>query len=268
MELNAIFNLDPEEKPLDNIVSDGGMTGIFRKIACVGDSLASGELEAMDAGSPRTYHDYFDYSWGQYIARMAGTTVYKFSRGGMTAKEYCDSFAEVMGFWNHDKLAQAYIMALGCNDLFGLRQEPGCVADDVKDDWHMNTPNFCGYFARIIQHYKDLQPDAKFFLVTMPREPVRNEGEADAERLRSEQRRVMFELAEHFTNTYVIDLYEYAPEYGDEFHKLFFVGGHLNASGYLLTAKMITSYIDYIIRHNHDDFSQAGFIGTGFKYCE
>ena len=44
MELYDIIGT-PDEKPLDRIVSDGGFVGIFRTIACVGDSLASGEFE-------------------------------------------------------------------------------------------------------------------------------------------------------------------------------------------------------------------------------
>ena len=267
MELNAIFNCDPNEKPLDNLPADGGYTGIFRTIAVIGDSLSSGELEAKDNGSPTTYHDYFDYSWGQYLARIAGTKVYNFSRGGMTASEYCNSYADAMGWWNTDKLAQAYVIAMGCNDLFGLNQEVGSVETDVCDDWHMNKPTFCGYYARMIQHYKDLQPEAKFFLVTMPREPITDDASRDRDAKFVAHRDLMYALANHFSNTYVIDLYTYGPEYDADFHKLFFVGGHMNAAGYLLTGRMVASYIDYIIRHNMDDFSQAGFIGTGFKHC-
>ena len=33
------FYADPNEQPLDRIKPDGGFTGIFRTIACVGDSL-------------------------------------------------------------------------------------------------------------------------------------------------------------------------------------------------------------------------------------
>ena len=86
MELSKVYSCDPNEKPLDNIVSDGGFVGIFRKIAVIGDSLSSGELEARDVGSPTTYHDWFDYSWGQYLARMSGTTVLNFSEIRMALK--------------------------------------------------------------------------------------------------------------------------------------------------------------------------------------
>ena len=45
MELKNIFE-NENEKPLDTIPEDGGYTAIFRTIACVGDSLSSGEFEA------------------------------------------------------------------------------------------------------------------------------------------------------------------------------------------------------------------------------
>ena len=47
MNLEKLF-FDPEEKPLDNLVSNGGFCGIFRTIGCVGDSLSSGEFETCD----------------------------------------------------------------------------------------------------------------------------------------------------------------------------------------------------------------------------
>ena len=34
----------------------------------------------------------------------------------------------------------------------------------------------------------------------------------------------------------------------------------MNPMGYALTAKMMMSYIDYIIRHNHKDFDHLGFL--------
>jgi hypothetical protein len=42
----------------------------------------------------------------------------------------------------------------------------------------------------------------------------------------------------------------------------------MNPMGYILSAKMIASYIDYIIRHNPDDFKQVGFIGTPYHNAE
>ena len=92
MNTQLRYTAPADEKPLENLVSDGGYTSIFRTVACVGDSLSSGEFETFDPEkNQRHYYDMFDYSWGQFIARMAGLTAYNFSRGGMTAKHYCES---------------------------------------------------------------------------------------------------------------------------------------------------------------------------------
>ncbi len=258
MDIKELMNT-ASEKPLDKIVDDGGFSSVFRTIGCVGDSLSSGEFESTDAVelTKKGYHDYYEYSWGQYMARTIGSTVYNFSKGGMTAKTYCESFAEQNGFWDEDKLCQAYILALGVNDIFGQKQELGSVSDIDFNDYGNNADTFCGWYARIIQRLKAMQPHARFFLMTMPSENNEDDTKREA------HARLLYELAEVFDYTYVIDLYKYAPVYDGEFKKNFYLGGHLNPMGYVLTAKMVMSYIDYYIRCAPEDFKQIGFIGKG-----
>ena len=86
MNVLEYISLEENEKPLDRIVTDGGFCSIFRTIACIGDSLSSGEFESKDESGNTRYHDFYDYSWGQFLARSTGSKVYNFSRGGMTAK--------------------------------------------------------------------------------------------------------------------------------------------------------------------------------------
>ena len=258
MKLNEWLGLDPNEKPLDNIVTDGGMCAIFRTLCCIGDSLASGEFEALGKDGTRSYHDQFEYSWGQFIARSCGSKVYNFSRGGMTASEYCDSFAEDKGFWSRDLLAQAYIMALGVNDLFGHNQPVGSVADVDLTDWRNNAPTFAGYYCRIIQRIREMQPHAPFFLVTMPRDA------SVVDEKRQKHAALLYEIASLFPNVYVIDLLQYAPIFDGAFRERFNLYGHHNPMGYIVLARMIESYIDYIIRHDPKKFRQVGFIGTEF----
>lgn len=262
MNLDDVFN-NENEKPLDNIVTDGGYCTIFRTIGCIGDSLSSGEMESLKEDGTKGYHDYFEYSWGQFIARDAGCEVLNFSRGGMTAKEYCEGFAEGNDFWNPKKACQAYIIALGVNDISANGKDLGSLSDVDKQDWRNNKKTFVGYYAQIIQHLKEIQPKAKFFLMTLP-DSGRNERK-EAEDL---HQKLMYDLAEMFDYTYVLDFRKYAPVYDDNFKKKFYLGGHLNAAGYRLTAKMTESYIDYIIRHNMEDFAQVAFIGTPFHNCE
>ena len=42
------------------------------------------------------------------------------------------------------------------------------MSDIDPEDPTKNAKTFTGYYARVIQQYKAIQPDAKFFLVTMP----------------------------------------------------------------------------------------------------
>ncbi|NLZ37572.1 MAG: SGNH/GDSL hydrolase family protein [Clostridiales bacterium] len=250
------YLLKPTENPLDNIPEDGGFSAIFRTIACIGDSLSSGEFESRNPDGSRGYHDMFEYSWGQFIARQIGAKVYNFSRGGMTAIEYVKSFAEANDMWSKEKLAQAYIVALGCNDLLGMNQTVGTV-DDLRDDYTENPDTFAGWYGKVIQRYMKMQPRAKFFLMTMVRG-----GDADYDAKVAAQAQLMRDIAARFDNTYVIDLERYGPVYDEAFREKFFMLGHMNPAGYLLTAKMTMAYIDYIIRSDFKAFRDVGFIGT------
>lgn len=245
-----------DEKPLDKLVDGYSCTSVFRKIAFVGDSLSSGEFESRDENGNPGYHDFYEYSWGQYIARKNGLFAYSFSRGGMTAKEYMENFAEENGFWDKDKACQAYVIALGVNDVFNRNMEIGSCADINKEDYRLNKPTFAGYFAQIVARYKEISPDAKFFFVTLPDDERRDKTKL------SGIIKLMYELSNYFENSYVIDLYKYGPKYDSEFKEKFYLYGHMNPIGYILTARMIDSYIDYIVRHNYDDFRNIGFVAS------
>ena len=260
MNIYEYIGVAENEKPLDRIVTDGGFCSIFRTIACIGDSLSSGELEAIKADGSKYYPDFYEYSWGQFLARSSGNKVYNFSRGGMTAQWYMESYAEENGFWDTEKLCQCYIIALGINDYLNQKMELGSIADINKDDYTKNAKTFAGYYAQIIQKIKKMQPRAKFFLVSMP-----NEGANEYPEKRKKHRDLLEEMTRFFDRTYLIDLFTYAPEYDEEFKKKFFLG-HMTPTGYVLTARMIESYIDYIIRKNPEDFAQVGFIGTDLYY--
>lgn len=258
MNWEKYLNIE-NEQPLDRFVEGISNTAVFRKIAFVGDSLSSGEFESCDENGKPSWHDYFEYSWGQYIARKNGLTAYNFSKGGMRADTYIDSFAEKNGFWNKELACQAYVIALGVNDVLNAKQKIGSTAD-IKENWQDNAKTFAGNFAAIVQRYKEIQPRAKFFFVTIPK------GIDEERNALSEQHaKLLYDMAEYFENAYVIDLNKYAPVYDQEFRRRYFLYGHMNASGYIFTANMVDSYIDYIVRHNPEDFSRVGFIGTDLK---
>lgn len=252
---------DEDEKPLDKFVDGYSHTSVFRRIAFIGDSLSSGEFETRDENGNAGYHDLYEYSWAQYIARKNGLKAYNFSRGGMTAKWYMESFAKENGFWDKDKACQAYVIALGVNDIYNQNMEIGSVADLDAENYENNKPTFAGYYAQIISRYKEISPDAKFFFVTFPKS---DRSELDGKTQGTIK--LLYDLAGYFDHSYVIDLYEYGPIYDEQFRERFYLYGHLNPSGYILTAKLIDSYMDYIVRHHPSDFKTAAFINTDIQY--
>ena len=256
MKLEKLLGLLENEKPLDNLTSDGGYTSILREIVCIGDSLSSGEFEHIDENGNYTFHDKFEYSWGQFIARASGVKVYNYSRGGMSAKEYMQSFAAENNFFNPEIIPNAYIIALGVNDIFMLKQEVGNI-----DDINLDNDTFSSWYTKLIRKYKEINPNAKFFFVTMPKENTDSEAVIDKKQA---HQKLLYELCKIFSNSYVIDLYQYAPVYDKEFKDKFYLEGHMNPAGYRLTGILISSYIDYIIRSDFKAFKQVGFIGTKY----
>jgi len=261
MDFNMFYG-NPDEKPLDNLVTDGGFCGIFRTIGCIGDSLSSGEFETKDEDGIVGYHDFYEYSWGQYMARTLGNKVYNFSRGGMTAKDFVESFADKCGVYKRENLCQAYIIALGVNDIARGYEIGDPDKISISERRKPEDESILAYITQIMRSIKAKQPDAKIFIMTIPYSDTKTEERIAIEDALAEGIR---KLVDKTKNTYVLDFRKYAPVYDQKFRDTFFLG-HMTPAGYMITAKMVMSYIDYIIRNNHDDFAQAGFIGTPYKY--
>jgi len=257
------------ESPLLNIIRDGGMMNIFRSIGCIGDSLSSGAYEYRNNDN-REAKDFYDDSWGKQIERITGVKITNFSYGGLTAYDVYraadrgDSInQDINRLFHADNGKQGYIIALGENDMRRMRTAKlyngvlGQADTDIcLENYEKNAETYVGYYAKIIQRLKTIQPDAKFFLITMP--DLYCKGE------REEWAKALYDIAERLSNCYVIDLYHYAPPYDEKFMSLY-CDGHMNAMGYLITAHYIMTYIDWIIRHNPEEFQNVQLIGTGYK---
>lgn len=248
-----------EINPIENLIYDGGLTSIFRSIAVLGDSLASGEHESLDEQGVKGYHDYYEYSWGQYIARKCGNTVKNYSVGGLDTRTFHHLAAHTKCF-TPENACQCYIIALGVNDKYRMMEgvmEFGSMSDVDLNDYAKNKDTFVGNYVKIIQRIKELQPKARIFLITAPKSGVDDESQRIMER----EAEFIRELPSVFDFTYLLDLRKYEILYDDEYSKKYCLGGHLSAMGYKRSADVISTYIDYIIRTNVDDFKQVGFIG-------
>lgn len=263
MKLNDWIRQPAENETELQLLPGGGMTSILRTLGCVGDSLSSGELESQNDKGEKEYHDFYDYSWGQFLARDAGITVRNFSRGGMTAKQFLDSFGKECGFYDPANACQAYLVALGVNDILNGRGGPlGDAQDICMEDPAQNKETFAGWYGRILQQIKEMQPKARVFLMTMPREEGCWSAQKEEEKRRHAE--LLYRIAERFEFTYVLDFNRDAPLYDREFRQRYFVGGHMNVAGYLVTARIAECLIDRVIRTHPEDFLQTGFIGTPY----
>ena len=257
-----------KNNPLDNLIINGGMMNVFRNICVIGDSLSSGTFECKGSETENVCYDNYEYSWPSQIQRITGINISNASCCGQTAyklykeaDEHKGWRSEINNLFNVANKYQAYIIALGVNDLYATdyfdsvyKNNLGDVDKDVDlQDYNNNSQTFAGCYAKIIQRLKTIEPDSKFFLVTIPK------GLGGSPEFTG----CLENMCKTFTNCYLIDLFKYAPEFDDEFRKKYFIGGHMNASGYLLIAYYIMTYIDWIIKNNIMDFRDIHFIGSG-----
>ena len=256
------YYCDKTENPLDHIPQNGGFTSIFRTIACIGDSLSSGEFQVPNPAGDMFFFDEYDYSWGQFMARTLGSKVYNFSCGGMTAQIYWEKFANEHNFFDPSLKAQAYLIALGVNDVSNIMKgklELGDEKDIITDSEDEPHKTFIGYYTAILSRYRAISPNAKFFLMTCPHTDY---DDTERSKLYDRHQSALSILAERLPDTYLLDLRTYAPYYDIKFRENFQLFGHLSPTGYRLTADMIIAYIDYIIRKNPNDFKFVGLVGS------
>ena len=259
------------DNPLSGLSEDAGYVRTFEKIACIGDSLTAGNLNYNGNSIGEYVNDFTSYP--KNIERMTGNTVYKLGRGGATAvnseKSISDnhswlSISDTNNWLSDTYKANAYIIALGTNDIGYYGSFTGDVSTDIDTTDYSNNDSTTsvGGYATIIQKVKELQPKAKIFCVTIP-----NTRNSDS--TRSEANEKIKAIAESL-GCYVIDLENYGvpKENVSEWKKKYYNGGHLNALGYYELAKMILTYMNWIIKNDINDFRNVGFIDTNYSYTD
>ena len=254
---NLFFN------PIRKIGAEQGMISIFRTIGFIGDSLSSGEHESFADGK-KGFHDYFEYSWGQYIARKHGLTAINFSKGGLSCREFFDYYIkERKDPFIDENRCQAYVIALGVNDMNHDEYYPDGFGSFDDVDWENgdnNKMSYVGQYVRIIQKLKKFEPKCRVFVMSMPKEkPMSKEQKEKYKKVSI----FLNSLVNKFEYLYILDLWKYAPIYDKKFKRRYFLGGHMSAAGYKFTADMVATYIDYYIEKYPEDFKQVAFINKG-----
>ena len=245
----------PKFNPLDNLIKDGGNTAILRTLGIIGDSLSSGEFESLDENDVVGYHDYLDFSWGQFLARSSGIKVLNISHGGTTAMDYLNEYKDHPGWLVK---CNAYLIFLGENELY-QNLKLGSV-DNLEED------SYIANLSKIIKIYREIEPKSRFFIVVIPHDDLGPERNQAIDYMKDE----IYKLVKLYEFCYVIDLASTTFVYDQKFRDKYAMGFHPTPQGYLYLSWVMGTYIDHIIDENYEDFKQIGFIGTEFfnKNCK
>ena len=246
-----------DEKPLDVIDKTGGYFSIFHDFGVISDSLGVGNMEGVNEKTGEyVYQDFFEYSWGKSIERATGCTYHRFGRGGQHLHDnnWFDEWKEKIV----NNPVQCYLINIGFNDFNWLNADSSRYGtiNDIKTDYTQNPNTFYGQYGKMIQLIKSVQPKARVFLCNMEWNNTDN----------SNINSVIADISNYFDRCYLIDLHTYAHEPTWNVPNVFKTGQyHKNTLGYQLTAWNIMSYVDYIIRHNMEEFIDVQFIGTDYR---
>ena len=266
-EVNDIIDKRQEndtERPLEHIIRDGGLTRIFRTAGVVGDSLSSGCMEYKGSSGNALGYDRYEFSWIQQMRGICGfDKAENFSVGGLTSKTFWTTQSQKVKNLREDgenHKCQLYFIALGVNDIADTTMEVG-TPDDITNE---SSTTFYGYYSRIKKLIQRQQPKARINLVGLPNH---NKMTIWGKRF-TDFKNAIADMPNHFNFVYYLNLYEYEKPYDSEFQKIYFNGFHENALGYARTAWVISSYVDWYIRHNYEEFREVGFIGTDYHYYD
>lgn len=253
--INELQNPSNEDLTLE-IDKSGGAFRIFHDIGVIGDSLSSGVLEYYNDGTTANSISNYDYSFGQCMARSMGVTVDNYSVGGATAKSINESTLEkITPLWTSKK--QVYIIGLGTNDYFSIKDNKGTYTsgwgsaetDIDLENYNNNADSFIGWYAKIIQRVREVNPDCYLFLLPNPINTS------------ADQLNAITNIATKFDRCFLIDTTPYISKWCDNYK----LGWHLSPYGYLIYADYIMSLISKLILESESKFKNVGFIGTEYK---
>ena len=252
------------QNPLEIIKQDGGMLSIFDSITCIGDSLTAGCYEHTETGST-VWTTIEKYAYPTHIAKMTGCKVQNYGRSGRTALDGDNSWlswADSQGWLTADDKTDAYIIALGTNDIGVEGGFSGDVTTDIAESYANNAVTSVGGYDKIIRRILENQPKAKIFCVCLPH--TRNTAETIA--VANTAIKAIAEL--YPDNCYVLDLETYYVQRSDvsAYKVKYYNGGHRNAMGYKELANVYATYIDWIIRNNIADFANVQFVETDYSW--
>ena len=227
----------------DLIKDDYVSLSVFSKFGVVGDSYASGEMYFND-----DFHDIYDISWGQIMARQLGTNCMNFSAGGLSTRGWLGNSKGLSLLLSSEK-QDIYYLALGINDANNYGEDYlGTIEDINLEDYSSNADTFFGNYGKIISNIKEYAPNAKIVMFTI----VAN---TETKVIYNE---AIIEIANYFGIPYIIQSDDVF--FNSEFYNNGKVQGHPVAIVYSGMAKAFERLLKRCIVDNYDYFSDAFMI--------
>ena len=161
---------------------------LFSKFGVVGDSYASGEVY-YNGG----FHDIYNISWGQILARKLGTECVNFSKGGISTKGWLNN-SKGLSLMLSTAPQDIYYLALGINDANNYGEEYIGSISDIHENYKQNADSFYGNYGRIIGNIKDHAPNAKIIMFTIV--PTTD--------MKARYNDAIIEIATHFGIPYIV----------------------------------------------------------------
>lgn len=210
---------------------------LFEKFGVVGDSFASGELYFNSS-----YHDKYNISWGQIMARKHGTLCTNYSSGGLTTRSWLTA-TKGLPLLLSSNAEDIYYLALGINDVYSLGINYLGVITDITDheSYADYGDTFYGNYGRIIEQIQTHAPHAKIVMFTC----ASTTGNYPA------FNNAIIEIAEHYNIPYIVQADD--PFFHSEIYTNM-SGSHPTAIGYSGMAVAFERLLNKCIVNNQNYF--------------
>ena len=250
-----------DNNPLSIVKETAGLTSVIHKLGVIGASFTNGGHNKTSGTFPISIAR--EFSWPQRLAKLCGITAYNFGQPGMWSKQWLD---DVGGYYTQmgqaDYACDAYIISFASNDVGKADYPLGTIADVHIGDESENAPSFYGYLSQIIARCKEVIPRSYLFMLTYPY----NYSQTDTNGYNQAMRDLVAAYREAGYYIYLIDYAAYGMKISEAQSKGMYRHAHFVGTGYQYMTYEICTYIDWIIRHNMEDFKDIAFVQTDAEY--
>ncbi len=228
-----------ENARTEYIIEDYVSLSLFSRFGVIGDSYASGEVYFGEK-----FHDIYDISWGQILARKLGTVCTNFSGGGYSTRGWLTNSKGLTRMLDTEA-QDVYYLCLGINDANYYGEEYLGTIADINEDWTQNPDTFFGNYGKIIGNIMNHAPHAKIVMSTMV--PTTD--------MKATYNAAIIEIANHFGIPYIVQTDD--PFFTSDFYDDGKVQSHPVAVVYSGMANAIERLLKKCIIENFDYFKDA-----------